>query len=99
MPHGMAGRWILKLQLRNSLKSKVVATDWQLNKKVLGSRRSLATVFWSLSTVASDTQRKRTFVLAANLSQMLETEVEFRRCKMNINNERRKRCRIILMTS
>ena len=87
------------VQLRNSLKSKVVAADWQLNKKVLGSRRSLATVFWSLSTVASDTQRKRTFVLAANLSQMLETGVEFRSCKMNINNERRKRCRIILMTS
>ena len=89
----------IKVTIAKFIEIKVVAADWQLNKKVLGSRRSLATVFWSLSTVASDTQRKCTFVLAANLSQMLETGVEFRRCKMNINNERRKRCRIILMTS
>ena len=46
-----------------------VARDTQIYKKVLGSRRYLATVFWSLSTATSDTQRERAFVKTAYPSQ------------------------------
>ena len=55
-----------------------VARDTQIYKKVLGSRRYLATVFWSLSTATSDTQRERAFVSAVNFPQRSQPKAEFR---------------------
>ena len=54
-----------------------VARDIQIYKKVLGSRRSLATVFWSLSTATSDTQRERAFVKSVYASQHSQSKEEF----------------------
>ena len=54
-----------------------VARDIQIYKKVLGSRRSLATVFWSLSTATSDTQRERAFVKSVYASQHSQPKEEF----------------------
>ena len=54
-----------------------VARDTQIYKKVLGSRRSLATVFWSLSTATSDTQRERAFVKTAYPSQHIHPTKRF----------------------
>ena len=56
---------------------RVVVRDRPIYKKVLGSRRYLATVFWSLSTAASDRQRKRAFVKLVCLSQHPQPESEF----------------------
>ena len=54
-----------------------VARDIQIYKKVLGSRRFLATVFWSLSTATSDTQRERAFVKSVYASQHSQPKEEF----------------------
>lgn len=54
-----------------------VARDTQIYKKVLGSRRYLATVFWSLSTATSDTQRERAFVKTAYPSQHTQSTKRF----------------------
>ena len=54
-----------------------VARDTQIYKKVLGSRRYLATVFWSLSTATSDTQRERAFVKTAYPSQHIHPTKRF----------------------
>lgn len=74
-----------------------VARDTQIYKKVLGSRRYLATVFWSLSTATSDTQRERAFVKTAYPSQHIHPTKRFasnvthptKRFTSNVHNLRR----------
>ena len=74
-----------------------VARDTQIYKKVLGSRRYLATVFWSLSTATSDTQRERAFVKTAYPSQHTHPTKRFasnvthptKRFTSNVHNLRR----------
>ena len=56
---------------------RVVVRDRPIYKKVLGSRRYLATVFWSLSTATSDTQRERAFVKTAYPSQHIHPTKRF----------------------
>ena len=56
---------------------RVVVRDRPIYKKVLGSRRYLATVFWSLSTATSDTQRERAFVKTAYPSQHIHSTKRF----------------------
>ena len=74
-----------------------VARDTQIYNKVLGSRRYLATVFWSLSTATSDTQRERAFVKTAYPSQHIHPTKRFasnvthptKRFTSNVHNLRR----------
>ncbi len=62
-------------------KTEVVESQAQIYKKVLGSRRFLASVFYSLSTAASDTQRKRAFVKTVPGTQHSQSDAEFRPIK------------------
>jgi len=58
-------------------------------RRCWGSRRYLATVFWSLSTAASDTQRERAFVKTAYPSQAYTSTKRF---ASNVTHPTKKFC-------